>query len=106
MENLNPIFHQSMELKFVMEPNGYLICMAQTDIGSNVNVLPKRVFQTTKRYINGMGNRRSELIESGLKPVKLLCELQGTEMELEFVILDIDDIIIGAKTLNRMMSRN
>ena len=85
--NLMPI-----EIKFIIEPTLTISQTAIPDIAATRNLLPKAIFDKINKHVGKLHKTttlmRNRGQEQEMSMVKLLCELRGKIMEIDFMVVD------------------
>ena len=90
---------QFMPIRIIMEPNAHLIYDAQLDPSQSMNQISHDIYRTIRSYIGSLKVKSRGSGINLLRKIKLLCELEGVEAELDFLISNINGIRIGMESL-------
>lgn len=90
---------QFIPLKIIMEPNDHLVYEAMLDPNNSMNRISNEIYKTIRSHIGSLRiNCRGRGINL-LRSIRLFCEFEGIEAELDFVISVVDGITLGMESL-------
>ena len=90
---------QFIPLKIIMEPNDHLVYEAMLDPNNSMNRISNEIYKTIRSHIGSIRiNCRGQGVNR-LRAIRLFCEFEGIEDELDFVISDVDGILLGMESL-------
>ena len=90
---------QFIPLKIIMEPNDHLAYEAMLDPNHSMNRISNEIYKTIRSHIGSIRiNCRGRGINL-LRAIRLFCEFEGIEAELDFVISEVDGISLGMESL-------
>ena len=90
---------QFIPLKIIMEPNDHLAYEAMLDPNNTMNRISNSIYETIRYHIGSLRIKCRGRGVNLLRAIRLFCEFEGIEAELDFVISEIDGVSLGMESL-------